>query len=479
MSRTEWFRDHRIWAALSELGPALDGAAEKVGHEAASLEALGRFKAVLGFTGKRLASADPFLVRNDLLDTLAARIEEARASAQAFVTDGSTEQVKQLDVAVVAILKLLPQFIVPFTPSDFIAVKETAEAYRIGAERLAREAIEQTEKVRVAADASRARLEELSDVSTKERERMLAMAGEFQSQFAEAQEARQREHSLSQAERDQRVQEATAQLAAAIAEQQAAAELRGRDAAQAHQEQLDAHARDHTVAQEEHRKRLEELEAAAKVTIEAKAVALTTMLSDAEAAQRAQLAALKTEFSGGASQIRDEILRRKDEIEALAGVIANTGMTSGYQQVANEAKLLSRIWQGVTVASMLGFIWLAYQVFLPSIGNDFSWAAFAGRVFVALSVGVLAAYAGAQADRQQKSERHNRRLALELQALGPFIATLPKEQQNEFLLKIGERSFGRGDGAADEKSPTSAADIATSKDLRGFLTDLVRAARGS
>jgi hypothetical protein len=40
-------------------------------------------------------------------------------------------------------------------------------------------------------------------------------------------------------------------------------------------------------------------------------------------------------------------------------------------------------------------------------------------------------------------ERRIRKLALELEAIGPYLAPLSVEEQNRFRLEIGELSFGR------------------------------------
>lgn len=44
-----------------------------------------------------------------------------------------------------------------------------------------------------------------------------------------------------------------------------------------------------------------------------------------------------------------------------------------------------------------------------------------------------------------ESERRNRKLALELEAIGPYLAPLPEERQLEFRLALGDRTFGRED----------------------------------
>lgn len=123
---------------------------------------------------------------------------------------------------------------------------------------------------------------------------------------------------------------------------------------------------------------------------------------------------------------------------------------------------------------------IAYEAFLPVVKAEFSWPSFAGRVFVALTVGALAAYAGTQADRYQKMERYNRRLALELEAIGPYIAPLSEEKQADFRVKVGERSFGQGEGLhsdLDSKSPTTVADVIADPKLRAFIIDIIKATK--
>jgi hypothetical protein len=90
--------------------------------------------------------------------------------------------------------------------------------------------------------------------------------------------------------------------------------------------------------------------------------------------------------------------------------------------------------------ALIGF---AFFAFLPVLHNEFSWERFAGRVVLSLPVGVFAAYAAAQADRYMEIERRNRKLALALEALGPYLAPLPEDQQHQFRLELGSRTFGR------------------------------------
>ena len=101
---------------------------------------------------------------------------------------------------------------------------------------------------------------------------------------------------------------------------------------------------------------------------------------------------------------------------------------------------------------------------------------FAARVFLTITVGVLAAYAGAQADRFFHMEKSNRKLALELAAIDPFIALLPQDEQYKFKLEIGRRSFAQEEVgiAKSDKSPATTLDLLKSDSLKPLI-ELVNA----
>ena len=166
-------------------------------------------------------------------------------------------------------------------------------------------------------------------------------------------------------------------------------------------------------------------------------------------------------YGKNASEILEQVNIRRKEVEKLVGVIGNLGVTSGYQTTANHARLSMWVWQGIAVASMIGVILFARYAFLPALQADFKWGGFVTRVFITITVGVLAAYAVRQADRFFEAERYNRKLALELAAIDPFIALLPEEQQHKFKLEMGNRAFGQNQMPPDsrDKSPATAFDL--------------------
>ena len=102
---------------------------------------------------------------------------------------------------------------------------------------------------------------------------------------------------------------------------------------------------------------------------------------------------------------------------------------------------------------------------------------FLTRIFLSLTFGIFAAYSGRQASRFFDMEQRNRKLALELEALGPFIEPLDKADKDKFRIQIGDRSFGVADpeiGKVKENDPVTALVISKSKEIGEFITNFVK-----
>jgi hypothetical protein len=68
-----------------------------------------------------------------------------------------------------------------------------------------------------------------------------------------------------------------------------------------------------------------------------------------------------------------------------------------------------------------------------------------------------------------------------LEAIGPYLAPLPVEDQNKFRIQIGERSFGQeevGNAPGDKSPATMLAPLSSKegKQLLEFLIDIAKRA---
>jgi len=426
----ERYKDHPVWKVLDDVGPAIDQAMGREGNDAQTTEMLSRLKAVHIFIARRLAGADRYLLTAGPLDNINNSFLALMPEVRNFVANGNVGHLTNANAHADSALAHTAQLNVPYTTEDFQGAKEAADSYRQSLDIALASSIAASLQNRTELEALRARIVELNNEITDEKKRVVTVGTEFQSQFSTAQETRNREFLEGQQQRLENFTKVSTEYNQKLSDQNADFTKQREEIGRTHLGELDQ---------------------------------------------------LNKAFVAASTEMRDQILARKGEVEKLVGVIGNLGVTSGYLKSANTAMFTARVWQTITVVALTGLILIAYAAFLPLVHGEFTWSGFAGRVFVSLTVAVLAAYSASQADRYQKFERSNRRLALELEAIGPFIAPLPPEMRQQFLLTVGDRSFGQPDEShfgPHTKSPATMLDLVLhSKELRSLITDIVKAAK--
>jgi len=365
-------KNHQVWKQLQALGPAIDSAVTRDGVDATQVDGLERLRAVLAFVGKRLAAADPATTQPSPLDSISAALQAAINEVQAFVANGSPGHIDNANAQGDTALTNLAQVNVPTTPKELAGVKDAASDYRSTLEAHLRKANETIVGFGRDADGLKARLAELTNEISTERQKLSQLTTEFQAQFSTAQEARSRDYTDAQGARQEKFGVLMADFTERLTTQNA----------------------DFSQKKELAFKQYEE-----------------------------DVKLLKKNYADSAQAMLDQIDAHRKDVEKLVGVIGNLGVTSGYQKTANYARRAAWFWQAVTVVALGGVIIVAYSAFIPLVQGTFTWESFAGRVFVSLTVGVLAAYARSQADKHLEMEHRNRKLALELEAIGPYLAT--------------------------------------------------------
>jgi hypothetical protein len=119
---------------------------------------------------------------------------------------------------------------------------------------------------------------------------------------------------------------------------------------------------------------------------------------------------------------------------------------------------------------MVTLIVIGFKVFLPAILGEFRWEGVVARLFLTITIGVLAAYSVSQADRFFQMEKYNRKLALELAAIDPFMAFLPQDEKDKFKLEMARKTFAQEDPVAAAKSPATTLDlVSNSKQVQQLL----------
>jgi hypothetical protein len=453
-------REHRVWNEMGALGPAIDLAFGVEGIEPETTAGLNRLRAILAFSGKRLAAAEPLITIPAPLEEIATSLVGAREELERFASDRDPGHVQTANSVADRALAAVNQVPVAYSSEELGALVAVATEYRA----LVDENLAQTRKasqgINTEADALRVRLNELAANLQTEQQKLAQIVTDYQGQFSSAQEKRSQEYTDALLKGQQELTKLVAEYQAQFSTGQDARSKEFADAQGTRQAKF-------SEIISEYSKRLSDQDSESSIK-----------RNELVRTFEANLAALNSDYEVKAQEILDRIKEREEHVEKLVGVIGNLGVTSGYLRTANRSQLVMWIWQTATISALITLSFLAYRTLslLEDGAGRFNWGGFAARVLLLASLGVIAAYSGSQADKLFVEEKRNRKLALELEAIGPYLAPLPIEEQNKFRTLIGDRSFGRDfedAGKAHSKSPVSVLDILKSKEGKEVLDLLV------
>jgi len=499
----EWdqrIREHRVWAEMQSLGPAIDAAlgAETIDPEAAA--GLERLKTILAYCGKRIAAAEPSITVPEPLEAVATGLAGAKLELTAFVSDNNAEHVVAANQAADTALSAINLVPGAYSPEELGTLVAAATQYRGLINKNLASTKKKLEQINTASDEALANVtskaeEGLADYSAKaaasfseltvtinslqnsllqltaniqaEQQKLALVASNQQGQFSVSQEARSKEFTDV-------IRQATQDLTKLVTDYQSqfstAQDTRSKEFITSEA----ARQKHYGEAISEYGKKLAEQDAE-----------FTKQRAEFVQTSKENLAMLTSEYEDKTKKILESVQDSQKHVEELVGVIGNLGVTSGYLRTANRAQWGMWSWQGMTVAAMCVLCYTAYKTLglLENSNGQFLWGGFAARALLLASLGLLAAYSSSQADKLLGDERRNRKLALELEAIGPYLAPLPEEDRNKFRILIGDRSFGREQDiqtGTHPKSPASLLDLIKSKqskDVVDFLIDLIKKAK--
>lgn len=421
---TSWVKsvdDHPAWGAVSLVQTALGRIVLTDEDSWDVRQDIDRVRAALNFIDMRLKKAHSALVPKSALETIAVHLAGAGEELLGFASNHGANHINNANAQLDEVLIALGRVALPDTPADMESLGAASRGFRKATEE--QFAAAQNERERASAHATElgTALAELEESIDEQQKHLDGVAATFVKQFSDAQETRVVDFAAAQEERRQKFEDVKKQITTTV-----------------------------TTLEVQQREALESLE---------KATALTVGIT-------------RTKMENEASTLLHRLGKRETEVDELVGIIGNKAVTANYVQAANEARATMRNWQRATLLGFLIWIAFAFKAFLPALTHSetLDWAGIIGRIVLTVTAGFLVAYCSTQGDRFLQLEHHNRRLALELQALGPFLASLPEADQKEFRLKIGDRIFGRQDlQFIADKSPTNVLDLINDKRFKSAV----------
>jgi flagellar basal body-associated protein FliL len=198
---------------------------------------------------------------------------------------------------------------------------------------------------------------------------------------------------------------------------------------------------------------------------QSKQAELQASMDQATAGLTSQAQQTEQGLKDAAAEVLAEVRSRRDEVEKLYRVIADTGTAGGFAKEANEQRKVADLWRLIALGLGILTIALAVGAVLFSAYTDKATnTSHIIVVLVAAAAGGLTGYAAKQSGHHRDREDEAKRLELELTAFGPFTDALA--DPDVARAAYAERLFRGGDGGRRE-------DAAITKDQVSLFQSIV------
>ena len=124
----------------------------------------------------------------------------------------------------------------------------------------------------------------------------------------------------------------------------------------------------------------------------------------------------------------EELEKHKSSIEELVGIVSTSAVSAHFKEVADYKRKISHNWQTLTV---IGFAFTIGFGIYSFIFNNKELDAYnlIARIIVTTAIGSFTAYAARQATKNERDEKSNREMEVELKTLNPYIASFDEADQ--------------------------------------------------
>ncbi|WP_319543709.1 hypothetical protein [uncultured Pseudodesulfovibrio sp.] len=181
-----------------------------------------------------------------------------------------------------------------------------------------------------------------------------------------------------------------------------------------------------------------------------------TALNDFKSSMKEALVDFKTEKNNAINNLREELKKyneieapeilaslesKKNEAKKLLGMISGSTMADGYNKTANKEEILANkfrnyaSWLWIFAAAATG--WLIH-----SLGSDPTVGKVLARVAYVIVLAAPATYMTIESRGHRLEERRNRRYAVEMMALDPYLSPLDDETRKQKIEALVTNYFG-------------------------------------
>jgi len=380
-----------------------------------AIESYERLKLILGVIKSKFDSTDPLLFPISSLNNINQQLQQVVAELNSFNSNRNVGHLTNANNHADNVLVNLSNIVIPVLPQDVEGIRESIASFRRSAGQFIRNLEIEHNELLAKHETLVQQLESITAEINTQKGRLDTAITQFQQQFSEAENRRREQFEQAKDKR-----------------------------------------------KEDYEKLIGEIEESFNNDLGALTEKFHSLLDKINESKDK----IQSELTRSAEDIIKHIEKQKEKASELVTIITNSGMIGGYQDVANKEKTLSIVWQVIAVLSFVGLIGFAIFAFTATLSGELHWGKIGARAFVAITFGLLAAYAARQADKHEEAERKNRKMELELAAIDPYLSELPVETRHKIKEELASRLFAQNDTTA----------ISNDSKTSGSIMDLLRMA---
>lgn len=138
---------------------------------------------------------------------------------------------------------------------------------------------------------------------------------------------------------------------------------------------------------------------------------------------------------------------KHNDILEIHGLVGTDGVAGGYQKNATDEKDAAVVWRRVAMGSFIfAGLWLLFKYsmgFEAVADGSINWPEAIATTSLTLVFLGMGGYAARQSGMHREAEQHMRWFALEVNAIDPFLSSLPEDQRHKLKDQLSQKLFGQ------------------------------------
>lgn len=142
---------------------------------------------------------------------------------------------------------------------------------------------------------------------------------------------------------------------------------------------------------------------------------------------------------------REEVELEHQSLKDLVSSTSQAIIGKDFRESAINERKQADTFRFLSISLMMIVVFIAAISFYDSLQSAFEWQTILLRMVLIIFISVPAGYLARESNKHREQQYNYHQTALDLQAIDPYLSSLPKEDQNNFKLKLADRIFSQKD----------------------------------